>query len=231
MYSLPQQIIVGCFLLAYLMLYLFRHRIPQEAKRPLRYAMAIFLAANEASWHVWNIAAGTWTVQNLLPLHLCSLMIWISVVVLITKSYLLYEFQYFLGIGAASQILFTPDAGMYAVPNFLFFQTFLAHGVLIFSALFMTFVEGFRPTLKSLGKVAIGANLYVLVVGLLNIPLKSNYMYLMQKPPIPSLLDFLGPWPWYILGMEAVGAMICFLLYLPFPLADWINRHRRPGEF
>jgi hypothetical integral membrane protein (TIGR02206 family) len=227
-YSLPQQVIVVIFLLVYLSLYLFRNRISLGQRLFLRYAIAVFLVVNELTWHIWNITAGAWTIQGMLPLHICTVMVFASAVLLVTRSHLLYEFQYFLGIGAASQILFTPDAGMYAVPNFLFFQTFIAHGLVIFTALYMTFVEGFRPTLRSLGKVAVGMNLYMLAVGLINIPLGSNYLFLMQKPPIPSLLDFLGPWPWYILGMEAAGAVICILLYLPFLLRDWINRHRKP---
>jgi hypothetical integral membrane protein (TIGR02206 family) len=222
--SLPQQIIVGFFLLTYLVLYLLRTRISPPVPPFLRCGIAVFLTVNELAWHVYNLALDTWTVQNILPLHICSVMAIVSVVMLVTGSYRLYEFQYFLGIGAAAQILFTPDAGMYAEPGFLFFQTFLAHGTVVFAALYMTFVEGFRPTLRSLVKVAAGMNLYMLFVGPINIPLGSNYLFLMQKPPIPSLLDFLGPWPWYIPGMEAVGAVICALLYLPFRLAGRMRK-------
>lgn len=224
MYSLPQQVIVLFFLLVYLSLYLSRNRISHGQRLFLRSGIAVFLVVNELAWHIWNIAAGTWTFQGMLPLHICSVMVFASAILLVTKSYRLYEFQYFLGIAAAAQILFTPDAGMYAVPNFIFFQTFLAHGLIIFTALYMTFVEGFRPKGISLLKVAVGMNIYMVFVGLINIPLGSNYLFLMQKPPIPSLLDFLGPWPWYILGMEAAGAVMCLLLYLPFPVAKYFSQ-------
>ena len=80
----------------------------------------------------------------------------------------------------------------------------------------MTFVEGYRPTLRSLGKVIIGLNLLMIIVSVANWFLDSNYMFLAYKPVEPSALDFLGPWPLYILQMEIVGVILCSLLYLPF---------------
>ena len=38
-----------------------------------------------------------------------------------------------------------------------------------------------------------------------NIILDANYFWLMGKPPVGSLLDFMGPWPWYILVAEFVA--------------------------
>jgi hypothetical integral membrane protein (TIGR02206 family) len=224
-YSTPQLVVIGFYLLLYLLLFLFRKRFSPRARTFLRWAVAIFLVLNELAWHLYNIRAGTWSVRDMLPLHICSVMVFASAILLVTKSYRVYEFQYFLGIAAASQVLFTPDAGVYNFPDFRFFQTFLSHGMIIFTALYMTFVEGFRPTAWSLLKVAVGMNGYILIVGLVNIPLESNYLFLMQKAPIPSLLDYLGPWPWYILGMEVIGAAICVLLYLPFPLAELLEKH------
>jgi hypothetical integral membrane protein (TIGR02206 family) len=229
-YSIPQAVVIGCYLALYLSLYLLRKRFGPRVRTLLRWAVAIFLVLNELAWHLYNLRAGTWSVRDMLPLHICSVMVFASAILLMTKSYRVYEFQYFLGITAASQVLFTPDAGVYNYPDFRFFQTFLSHGMIIFAALYMTFVEGYRPTGRSLLKVALGMNLYMLVVGLVNIPLESNYLFLMQKAPIPSLLDHLGPWPWYILGMEIVGAVFCVLLYLPFFLRNLAEKHtsRRP---
>ena len=54
----------------------------------------------------------------------------------------------------------------------------------------------------------------------------GNYMFLRHKPVGGSLLDALGPWPWYILAGAAVGLAIFLVLDA---LGRWPVR-ARPGE-
>ena len=143
---------------------------------------------------------------------------------LFTRSYRIYEFVYFLGIGGSIQALATPDLGIYGFPHFRFFQTFLSHGLIITSALYMTAVENFRPTWKSVMRVAIWTNIYVIATYFLNLYIGSNYLNLMAKPATPSLLDYLPDWPVYILYMELLGIATILLLYLPFLLKDWYTK-------
>jgi hypothetical integral membrane protein (TIGR02206 family) len=185
-----------------------------------RYSMGIFLIIDELGWHVWAVYWDIWTIQTMLPLHLCSLMIWLSAYMLITKNHAIYEVAYFLGIGGALQALLTPDASGYGFPHFRAFQTFIAHGLLVLIPVYMTVVEGFRPTLQSLKRVFIWTNLYLIPVFFLNLLIGSNYLFIAHKPAFPTLLDLLAPWPWYVLELELVGMAILFLLYLPFLIVD-----------
>ena len=56
---------------------------------------------------------------------------------------------------------------------------------------------------------------YAVVVGLIDWAVDGNYFYLRSKPP-GSLLDVLGPWPWYILGGAGIAALMYWLLDLPY---------------
>ncbi len=156
----------------------------------------------------------------MLPLHICSVMVWASAYMLVTKNYSIYEMGYFLGIGGATQALLTPDASGYGFPHYRAFQTFIAHGLLVAIPIYMTLVEGFRPTLASFKKVFIWTNIYVFFVFFLNLAIGSNYLFIAHKPEFPTLLDILAPWPWYIFQLEAIGFAIFLLLYLPFFFRD-----------
>ncbi len=197
----------------------------ERTRSRVRWTLALILWGNEIAWHAWNYAVGKWTIQTMLPLHLCSLLVWTGALMLVTKNYRIYEFMYFMGIGGAIQALATPDLGIYGFPHFRFFQTFTSHGLIITSAIYMTVVEGFRPTWKSMIRVAVWMNLYALIVYFINDAIGSNYLMINHKPPTASLLDLLPDWPLYILYMELIGVVTMILLYLPIAFTNWRNSY------
>jgi len=203
-------------------LYLRQSAAPADLQT-IRCLMAAVLVLNELSWHGWHLYTRQWTIQTTLPLHLCGLMVWSSALMLVTRSYTLYEYLYFLGIGAASQALLTPDLGQYGFPHFRYFQTFISHGLLVTAPIYMTVVEGYRPHWDSLLRVFVGMNAYMLVIGVVNWRLGSNYLFIARKPETPSLIDYLGPWPWYIVSLEVIGLLLSLLLYLPFAIGDGVR--------
>ena len=156
----------------------------------------------------------------MLPLNICSILIWLSGLMLIMGNYQIYEFAYFLGIGGGLQYLMTPDLGIYGFPHFRFFQTFISHGLLITAPIYMTVVEGFRPSWKSLLRVILWTNLYMVIIFLINSAIGSDYLMINAKPATFSLLNLLPPWPYYIIFMELIGIATLLLLYSPFIIND-----------
>src|SRR5512133_1569287 len=213
------------FTILLLNVWLLRFRGASEGTRSkIRWALAISLWLVEASFHIWSIAVGTWTIQTMLPLHMCSVLIWLTGFMLIFKNYSIYEFVYFLGIGGALQALLTPEVGIYGFPHFRCIQTFLSHGLLVTAGIYMTVVEGFRPTWKSLVRILAIANIYMLIVYLINISIGSNYLWINGKPPMATIMDMLPAWPWYIPWLEVIALFTCLLLYIPFIIKDWRAR-------
>jgi hypothetical integral membrane protein (TIGR02206 family) len=198
-----------------------RNTLREGQKKRFRWTLAIILLVNELAWHVWAAYWGIWNIQTMLPLHMCSVVVWLTICMLLTNNRSLYEISYFLGIGGALQALLTPDITGYGFPHFRAFNTFLAHGLLVSVPIYMTLVEGFRPTLASFKRVFLWTNIYIIPVFLLNLAIGSNYLFIAYKPKFPTLLNLLAPWPWYILELEAVGFLIFLLLYLPFLVIDW----------
>lgn len=205
----------------------FRKVWGEKERKTVRWIFAIAIVVNETALHVWSAYWGIWNIQTMLPLHMCSVMIWASAYMLVTNNYGIYEMVYFLGLGGAMQAVLTPaDAAAYNFPHFRIMQTFIAHGLLINIAIYMTVVEGFRPTLQSFKRVFIWTNIYMVIIFFVNLAIGSNYLFVASKPNFPTLLDMLSPWPWYIPELEVIGFAIFFLLYLPFLIKDWRARRQ-----
>jgi hypothetical integral membrane protein (TIGR02206 family) len=208
-----------------------RRTTHDDQRRRLRYFLAGLLAINELGYHIWLLLTRQWDYHWNLPLHLCSAFVWLSIVMLLFKNQFIFEMAYLLGVGAAIQPLLTSEVGAYGFPHFYAFQIFISHGGIITAALFMAIVEGMRPTGASLKRVILWGNLYLVLVTMINFLLDSNYLYTHHKPHIPTLLDALGPWPWYILAMEAIAIAISLVLYLPFWLHDRRSNLLSPNSY
>lgn len=213
-------------LFAFSFLY-FRGLWDEKQRKTVRLVLAGIVALNELALHVWSAYWGIWDIQTMLPLHLCSVMVWLSIYMLVTRNQTIYELVYFLGLGGAMQAVLTPaDAAAYNFPHFRILQTFIAHGLLINIAIYMTVVEGLRPTWQSFKRIFIWTNLYLVAIFFLNQAIGSNYLFVAHKPDFPTLLDMLAPWPWYILQLEGVAFTIFLLLYIPFLVGDWRTRRQ-----
>jgi hypothetical integral membrane protein (TIGR02206 family) len=192
--------------------------------RRFRITYVVIMVLNELSWQIWKLWIGEWSIQTMLPLHVCSVFVILNSVMLLTRNYRIYEFAYFLGIGGAMQAVLTPDAGIYGLPHFRAWQTLTAHSLIMSAAIYMTVVEGFRPTWGSLGRVFLWANIYMVAVTALNLLIGSNYMFTLRKPDTASLIDVLGPWPLYLISLQVVALVVCVILYSPFIFKDWQAR-------
>lgn len=174
---------------------------------------------------VFTLAAGEWSLKKSLPLHLCDTVGIISIITLLTKNKYLYELIYFWGWSGTSQALLTP-AIKYGFPNFMYIYFFTFHGSVITAILFMTIIQKYRPSKTSLLRAFVTLNIYAGCVFLLNLFLKSNYMYLHNKPPEATLLNYLGPWPVYLLSLEAIAIISFLICYAPF----WIKDRKKAKE-
>lgn len=189
-------------------------------KRWFRYILAAIILLQQILYTVWHISNGIWSIQYSLPLHFCSISIFLAVLMLITKNYSLFELTYFVGLAASIQALLTPHLYNYNFPHFRFFEFFIAHGGIVTAVSYIVFVEKYRPRWKSIFKTFGFVNIYILFIILLNIVLKTNYLNIIRKPELPSIMDYLGPWPFYLFAIELVIVLSFILIYLPFFMSD-----------
>jgi len=201
-----------------------RKRFSPLAQRNTRWGMLALIYLCEGSLQLWMLVTGQWTIQGMLPLWLCSVTAWTMPLLLIFRSQRYYQWVYYMGLLGASMALLTPELLNYGFPSYRFIEFFTAHGAIIVAIVYSTVVEHFRPHWGSLGPVILISNLYWLFCAGVNRLIGSNYLYTQGKLPSPTVLDILGPYPWYLATMEVLGILFCLLLYLPFAIQDWRSR-------
>jgi hypothetical integral membrane protein (TIGR02206 family) len=194
-------------------LYLFKDiiRTNEIIKKRARYIIIGSLIIPEICLYIWNSIMGLWDIQTSLPLELCSFTQLFSIIMLLNRNRILYSFVFFAGIGGAMQSMITPNL-QYPFPHFIFFYFFIVHIAIILAPLYLTWIENYRPTWKSIVITMVLLNICVFFVGSIDFILKSNYMFLMHKPESASILDVLGVYPYYLVSEEFFALFIFFLM-------------------
>jgi hypothetical integral membrane protein (TIGR02206 family) len=184
-----------------------------DARRPIRLFLGWALIVNELVW--WRFRYGHEGVHLAnLPLQLCDVTLWASAIACLTLFPPLVELAYFAGIAGAGMALLTPDlwSPWPAYPAVYFF---VAHGGIVIICAVLVF-GGIAPLRNGAVWRAFSLLLgYAAAVGLFNKIYGTNYMYLCHTPKSASLLDSLGPWPWYLVGGAVTALVLFWLLWLP----------------
>ncbi|SDW48035.1 YwaF family protein [Thiocapsa roseopersicina] len=206
--------------------FLARRTLSSAAQYRVGFLIAALLIGQEG-FHIWLLANHyDRLLSSLLPLHLCGLSVLLTAWTLAARSSSAYEIVYFWAWGGTLQALVTPDLDR-GFPDPAFIAFFLGHGLVIVGVLYATLVYRFRPRLVSIFKSLGVLLLVVAVVAPVNLWLGTNYLFLCSKPEQASLMDLLGPWPWYILSLAGLALVSSFIYYLPFLIGDLVAARSR----
>lgn len=147
-----------------------------------------------------------------LPLHFCSVMMFVSAYALWTRAKWASAMVYFSVLTASTQALITP-ALTFDFPHPRYFFFFLSHSALFLAALALPLLRDWRTRpwdpLLTLGLM----DVYMLCVIPVNLLLGTNYGFTQEAPP-GSILTHLGPAPWYFLILHLPGLLVFYLLFL-----------------
>ncbi|AOM82528.1 hypothetical protein BBEV_1160 [Salisediminibacterium beveridgei] len=199
-------------------LYLYRHwfqSLPEKKVRMIEISSAIFLLLFEVAYYTWLVRMDVWSVSSGLPIELSSISVLLMIFLLIKRNRHLVEIMFMVGIAGALQAVFTPVL-FYGFPHFRYIHFFLSHIAVIWVAFYFIWIRGYSITIHSIWKALLFLNILLPFIYWINLRLDGNYWFLMEKPSGGSLLDFLGPHPWYILGMQGVALLFCSVLWFIF---------------
>lgn len=183
--------------------------------KPMSWFLAIVLLGNELIFMTIVIKSGIWSYKWGLLLNICDLAIFAVAYSLIRHNQFIWEIAYFWGLGGTMQAVLTPDI-LATFPDYMYFKFFMTHGCIVIGVIFLA-AGCKRPIhLSSVRRIWWTTNIYGLCILAFNGIFDTNYLYLCEKPSQGSIIDFLGPWPYYIFGLEIVLIISLFLYYLPY---------------
>ena len=198
----------------------------ERFRKAYRYVLFIMIIIVEVLYKVWNISVAGKPLKENLSLHLCAVTIILCAITLINKNEKIFEVTFFWGLAGATQAIITPDLGLYGFPHYKFIHNFFSHSLIVAVVFYMIMVERLRPRKGAIKRIIIFTNIYMLFVGIINYLLGTNYLYISKKPDGTSLLNFLGPWPWYIVSLEIIAVILFILLYSPYKIKNILNSRK-----
>jgi hypothetical integral membrane protein (TIGR02206 family) len=180
--------------------------------------LALLIVLTEPSYWAQQIINHTWSARYDLPLQLSNASEFVSAAALWWRTPFLVELTYFWGFGAVLQALATPDFPEH-FPDPAYFRFYVTHGGILLAAVFLTVGLRITPRPGTTVRVFFATIAYTAFVGVVDVLTGGNYMYLRQKPAAGSLLNFMGPWPWYIGAGLILAVIVLTILNAPFWLA------------
>ena len=204
-------------ILAAAALLLFRRQKEPSREAILR-ALVLFMAASEAADWIWYILIGHYSLVNCLPLHLCSISVFIEFAAVFSRrKTLLKEFVYALSMPAALFALATPGWS-YPLISFECLRSLTNHLLLALVPALIVWGNGFRPDYRRLPKCFLSLLFLGGIAAAANSLLGSNYMFLSYVPKDTTLQVF-EIWfghPGYIFLEAGLIMIIWAILYLPW---------------
>jgi hypothetical integral membrane protein (TIGR02206 family) len=178
-------------------------------------AFAIAIPLFTIPLQVLQLLPGDWNRATSLPLHLCDLAWPAAVIALWTHHWRAVALIYYWGITLTTQAMITPAvAEVWPHPRFLAYWGM--HFLIVWAACYLTLGLGLAPTWRSYRLAIACTAVWAVAVYVFNVVADTNYGYLNRKPSTASILDVLGPWPWYLLVEVAIIVTVWALMTIPW---------------
>lgn len=222
-YGLSHAVVVVVFAaVAVALVVIGRRQRGTAAQRRTSRVFAVIFALFMVPLQFHYMSPEQWGIGHSLPLQLCDLAAFAAIWALWSHSATAFVLTYFWGLTLTAQGFVSPELNGPDFPAVEFIVFFGLHCMVVWAAIYLTWGVGLRPDWRGYRIAVLATITWGVVMFVFNSATGTNYGFLNAKPQAASLLDALGPWPWYLLSELILGALIWALITLPW------TRHQAP---
>lgn len=219
--------VIAVLILIPIALRLYQHQ-PAASRKRIKQILVVLMACSEIAAWIWKAVIGHYTLQYMLPLHLCGISIFIeTAAVFAEQDVLLKEFSYCLSMPSSFAAILTPG-WYYPFVSFQYLQSVFQHSVLILIPILIVWGDGFRPDYRRLPKCFAMLLFFAGIAAAADKVLDGNYMFLCYVPddtPLYFFQKWLGH-PGYVFLEIILMLALWTILYLPWFFAEKNGRGR-----
>lgn len=191
---------LGLMLILSILILLIARKYPQMIKGYLIASLIIM----DMAYRLWGGFYQGVDLKVFFTLHLSSAAVALTIVTLLRFRQFLFDVLIYWALLAVPQAIITPGIIQYGFPHLRFFHILWIHLTVMTAVFYMLLIEKKRPSRHSLGRALIVTHIYGLVVFIINMIFDTNYMFIGRKTSAASIIDYLGPWPYYILVLDVI---------------------------
>ncbi|MCT2529269.1 TIGR02206 family membrane protein [SAR92 clade bacterium H921] len=217
-FSLSHWLVLVVFVFLLATIVLLGRNLTRQQNLLLARALSVFMSASVVIWAVLHLVFDRFNVAVDLPLSLCNLFALIAPLLFWNPDHRRFEVIYFMVMCGTFQAIITPDLYV-GFPGYGFFKYWIVHIGLVLVVVHYLLVFRLYPRPQAMITSFVWLNIYLLSLVPVNLWLDANYFYMMEKPINPSILDYFGPWPVYILVSEALAFVFFAVAYVPIAVA------------
>ena len=216
-----------CWLAAFVVLTvlncLFYRKLGEKGRKRWRIIIAALLVLDELYKQIPLFINGYFTLEYL-PLHLCSINIFVISFHAIKPTKTVGNFLYTVCIPGALAALLFPTWTSLPVANFMLIHSFTVHILLAMYPIVLTVAGEIKPELKELPKALLLLLGLAAIALICNLLMNANFMFLMYAEPGNPLYLFKKLWGSHLLGFPVIITGVLLVMHTPWVLARKLNK-------
>lgn len=214
---------IGAFIIAAISLSLMYRSLSTKARNVMRIAVAALILLDEV-WKWVFLFIGNRYEHSYLPLHLCSINVFLVALHIFKQPKVVNNFLYVICIPAGIIALLTPSWTALPPGNFMHIHSFTIHILLAIYPLMLVAGGDIKPDIKMAPKCLLLLLCMGVVVLGVNFLCDTNFMFLMRTDDISFLVLFENIFGAHQWAFPILLPIVIGIMYLPIVL---INKFKK----